>query len=76
MPVLLVTRAAPEGVETKMTKSESIATTNIYLHHLGTAADRVGLERLNTSGAPGARESTKAESDSLETSRGPQRMCR
>ena len=25
----------------------SIATTNLYLHHLGTASDRVGLARLN-----------------------------
>jgi hypothetical protein len=25
----------------------SIATTNLYLHHLGTSADRAGLERLN-----------------------------
>ncbi|HET7303108.1 MAG TPA: tyrosine-type recombinase/integrase, partial [Segeticoccus sp.] len=31
----------------------SIATTNIYLHHLGTSADRAGLERLNTSGGVG-----------------------
>ncbi len=28
----------------------SIATTNLYLHHLGTAADRAGLERLNRRG--------------------------
>lgn len=28
----------------------SIATTNIYLHHLGTASDRAGLDRLNGSG--------------------------
>lgn len=35
----------------------SIATTNIYLHHLGTTADRAGLARLNESGgAGGARE--------------------
>jgi len=25
----------------------SIATTNLYLHHLGTTADRAGLDRLN-----------------------------
>jgi hypothetical protein len=25
----------------------SIATTHIYLHHLGTGADRAGLDRLN-----------------------------
>jgi len=35
----------------------SIATTNIYLHHLGSSADRAGLERLNAlRGAGGARE--------------------
>lgn len=28
----------------------SIATTNIYLHHLGTGADRAGLDRLNAPG--------------------------
>lgn len=28
----------------------SIATTNIYLHHLGSSADRAGLDRLNALG--------------------------
>lgn len=28
----------------------SIATTNVYLHHLGSSADRAGLERLNALG--------------------------
>lgn len=31
----------------------SIATTNIYLHHLGSSADRAGLERLNAPGCAG-----------------------
>lgn len=31
----------------------SIATTNLYLHHLGTSADRAGLDRLNASGHKG-----------------------
>ena len=31
----------------------SIATTNIYLHHLGSSADRAGLERLNAPGGAG-----------------------
>lgn len=31
----------------------SIATTNLYLHHLGTAADRAGLDRLNFRGHAG-----------------------
>jgi integrase len=40
----------------------SIATTNIYLHHLGSSADRAGLDRLNTlGGAGGARETRSAE---------------
>jgi integrase len=40
----------------------SIATTNIYLHHLGSSADRTGLNRLNaTGGAGGAQERTNAE---------------
>ncbi len=41
---------------------ESIATTNIYLHHLGSSADRAGLDRLNTrGGAGGAREGRTGE---------------
>jgi integrase len=40
----------------------SIATTNIYLHHLGSSADRAGLERLNAlGGAGGAREAGSGE---------------
>jgi hypothetical protein len=31
----------------------SIPTTNLYLHHLGTPADRAGLERLNARGDAG-----------------------
>lgn len=31
----------------------SIATTNIYLHHLGTSADRAGMARLNEPGCAG-----------------------
>jgi hypothetical protein len=31
----------------------SIATTNLYLHHLGTAADKAGLARLNSRGYAG-----------------------
>jgi integrase len=36
----------------------SIATTNLYLHHLGTPADRAGLDRLN---APGYTGGTRTE---------------
>lgn len=40
----------------------SIATTNIYLHHLGSSADRAGLDRLNTlGGAGGARADRSVE---------------
>jgi hypothetical protein len=40
----------------------SIATTNIYLFHLGSSADRAGLDRLNGLGsAGGAREIRSAE---------------
>ena len=34
----------------------SIATTNLYLHHLGTSADRAGLARLNDWGRTGAND--------------------
>jgi integrase len=41
---------------------ESIATTNIYLHHLGSSADRAGLARLNApGGAGGAQEGRTGE---------------
>ena len=32
----------------------SVATTNLYLHHLGTSADKAGLDRLNRPGHTGA----------------------
>jgi hypothetical protein len=35
----------------------SIATTNLYLHHLGTTADRAGLDRLNRRGHTGDQRS-------------------
>lgn len=40
----------------------SIATTNLNLHHLGTPADRAGLERLNARGhAGGTRKEAGSE---------------
>lgn len=40
----------------------SIATTNLYLHHLGTPADRAGLDRLNARGhAGGTRKEAGSE---------------
>jgi hypothetical protein len=32
----------------------SVATMNLYLHHLGIAADKAGLDRLNRPGPTGA----------------------
>lgn len=42
----------PVTVQTWMGHA-SIATTNLYLHHLGTSADRAGLARLNALGHAG-----------------------
>jgi integrase len=46
----------------------SVATTNLYLHHLGTSADKAGLERLNrsehTGGTNQADESESHDSES------------
>lgn len=41
----------------------SIATTNIYLHHLGTGADQAGLDRLNRRGTHGAHVRTSPTDD-------------
>lgn len=45
----------------------SIATTNIYLHHLGSSADRAGLERLNRPGGAGVRTGGSVANDEDET---------
>jgi integrase len=39
----------------------SIATTNIYLHHLGTGADQAGLDRLNSRGHTGGTRSSRKD---------------
>ena len=44
----------------------SIATTNLYLHHLGTAADRAGLDRLNRGGTQGAHVAWSSPNDTLQ----------
>lgn len=41
----------------------SIATTNLYLHHLGTAADRAALDRLNAPGHAGGTRETNHEEE-------------
>ena len=51
----------------------SIATTNIYLHHLGSSADRAGLERLNALGARGERDRKETPNDKARTP--PLRWC-
>ena len=51
---------APVTVQARLGHA-SIATANIYLHHLGSSADRAGLERLNAlGGAGGARDQRSA----------------
>jgi hypothetical protein len=42
----------------------STATTNIYPHHLGSSADRAGLERLNTLAGRGGQSERNAEGQS------------
>jgi len=45
----------------------SIATTNLYLHHLGTSADRAGLDRLNARGIKGAHTGEEPKNHKDET---------
>ena len=47
---LWLSRSVDPGTVQAWMGHASIATTNIYLHHLGTPADRAGLDRLNTRG--------------------------
>ena len=52
-PCLWLARGVdPVTVQTWMGHA-SIATTNLYLHHLGTAAGKAGLARLNSRGTQG-----------------------
>jgi hypothetical protein len=49
----------------------SIATTNLYLHHLGTTADRAGLDRLNRRGhTQGAHAAWSSPNDTLQIREG------
>ena len=41
----------------------SMSTTNLYLHHVGTSADRAGLARLNERGEQGANEAAIRRND-------------
>jgi integrase len=50
---LWLSRGVDPGTVQAWMGHASIATTNIYLHHLGTPADRAGLDRLNTRGYTG-----------------------
>ena len=47
---LWLARGVDAGTVQQWLGHESIATTNRYLHFLGTAADLAGLERLNSGG--------------------------
>jgi integrase len=53
----------------------SIATTNLYLHHLGTPADRAGLDRLNATGYTGVHEPRSGTNDDDGTPPGQERSC-
>lgn len=50
---LWLTRGVDPGTVQAWMGHASIATTNLYLHHLGTPADRAGLARLNARGHGG-----------------------
>lgn len=54
----------------------SIATTNIYLHHLGTGADRAGLDRLHAPGHAGAPQWSNRRSCKNDETRPPERLPR
>lgn len=49
---LWLARSVDPGTVQQWMGHESIATTNRYLHHLGNAADRAGLTKLNAAGQP------------------------
>ena len=53
----------------------SIATTNLYLHHLGTPADRAGLERLNARGHARGHRSGGGVGMTKEEPRPTSRVC-
>lgn len=50
---LWLARGVDPGTAKAWMGHSSIATTNLYLHHLGTAADRAALDRLNGPGCAG-----------------------
>lgn len=60
---LWLARGVDPGTVQAWMGHESIATTNLYLHHLGTGADAAGLAKLNATpgGTGGARSGAGAE---------------
>ena len=62
----------PSTVQAWMGRA-SIATTNLDLHHLGTPADRAGLDRLNAPGYTGVHEPRSGTNDNDETPPGQPR---
>lgn len=63
---LWLARGVDPGTVQAWMGHSSIATTNLYLHHLGTAADRAALDRLN---APGHAGGTQERDQGDEQSR-------
>lgn len=66
---LWLARGVDPGTVQAWMGHESIATTNRYLHHLGTGADAAGLDRLNS--ARGCAGGTRPEKDSGEMRQDP-----
>lgn len=56
---LWLARGVDPGTVQAWMGHESIATTNRYLHFLGSSADKAGLDRLNEPGPRSARRSSR-----------------
>ena len=59
---LWLARGVDPGTVQAWMGHESIATTNRYLHFLGSSADKAGLDRLNEPGPRASRRSTRGPS--------------
>ena len=59
---LWLARGVDPGTVQAWMGHESIATTNRYLHFLGSSADKAGLDRLNETGPRGSRRSSREPS--------------
>jgi hypothetical protein len=54
----------------------SVTTSMKYLHHLGSSADRPGLDRLNAPGARGVRARRETRNDNEKIPLSGRRSCR